>query len=305
MHETAQRDLFRSLVGKLAPTDGLHQTAMEGVVASRASEKKQRTPMMYESGIVFLAGGRKRGYIGRQQYDYSADTYLVLASALPWEVEIVEATPEEPCIGIFIPVTSKLVGSVSIPFDQLIPSHEEDARQTFPRAIIATCIDRRMRDAAIRLAEALANPVDASILGEQLVREIVYLVLKGPQSGAIRSLIGRDTLSGRITRILHSLNTNPEQSLSVSDMAEQAGMSTSAFHAAFKETTSMAPIQYQKAIRLHKAQTLIALDGFRVSEAAFEVGYVSASQFSRDYRKLFGVPPSERGEFIQAAIPAG
>ncbi|MEP3246906.1 MAG: AraC family transcriptional regulator [Sneathiella sp.] len=304
MNETEQRNKFKSLVEKLAPVEGMHDTALGEVKASRISEQKDRFPILYEPGIIFLASGAKRGFIGGRDYHYSADTYLVLSSALPWEVEVVEASEEEPCLGIFIPLSSKLVGSVAIPYDKLTTANEKTRTPApLPRSIIATQLDSRMRDAAIRLAEILPNPVDAEILGTQIVREIIYLVLKGPQSEAVRALIGRDTISGRITEILHQMTLNPEQALSVPDMAGQAGMSVSAFHAAFKETTSMAPIQYQKAIRLHRAQALMTLDGLRVSEAAFEVGYASASQFSRDYRKLFGVPPSEGGGYVQTIMP--
>lgn len=287
-----QRKKLKDEISRLAPSEGVHETPVGGVLVSRCSQCVERTPMVYEPGIVILASGRKRGYIGGQVCEYTPDTYLVLSSTLPWEVEIMDADESDPCLGMFIPVDSALIRSVSLSLDSLKNEMRPASRDGFPSSIIATQMDDRIRDAAIRLLEMLKDPVDAEILGPQIIKEIVYQILKGPQADMLRSLCGRDSMSARIHRILSDLNKNPERAISVPDLAAEAGMSVSAFHAAFKETTSMAPIQYQKAIRLHRAQILIVSEGLRVSEAAFEVGYTSPSQFSRDFRKLFGFPPS-------------
>jgi transcriptional regulator GlxA family with amidase domain len=142
------------------------------------------------------------------------------------------------------------------------------------------------------------------MLGESIRREIVYRTLLGPQAHALRALLERDSAAARIAGVLQQLHAAPQRSVSVGEMAHIAGMSVSAFHAAFKAATSMAPIQYHKAMRLHRAQSLMAFDGKRVSEAAYEVGYVSASQFSRDYRRLFGMPPSESRRWMESMLEA-
>ncbi|MEH6405245.1 MAG: AraC family transcriptional regulator, partial [Sneathiella sp.] len=272
MNNALMRQKFANLIATLAPTDGAHPTGLGKVVAWRASKVVPRKPIVYEPGIVFMAQGVKRGFMAGSSFEYSEDTYLVLSSAVPWEVEVVEATEEVPILSLFIPINSKVIGQVAARMDQQSSVEPREQISHLPKAIIATDLDHQMRDAVVRLAEALLDPLDTEILGPLIIEEIIYRILSGPQACSMRCLTGHDTVAGKINRVLHGINSNPAKNLTVSELAEEAGMSVSAFHAAFKETATMAPIQYQKAIRLHRAQTLMSFDGLRVSEAAFEVG---------------------------------
>jgi AraC-like DNA-binding protein len=291
---------LREAVASLAPTDGTHKTAVDGVEAIRWSHPMGRTPVLYKSGIAFLAQGRKRGFLGGKTFEYSPDTYLVLASPLPLEVELRDVSPARPSLCLYLGVDTALLRSLAHAMDQ-VSAHGAPPVKEPPRAVFATPFDARMRDAVTRLAEALLDPVDAHILGDGIRREIVYRTLLGPQADALRAVLGRDSAAARVARVLRDLHAAPERAMSVNDMAQTAGMSISAFHAAFKAATALAPIQYQKAVRLHRAQALMAFDGKRVSEAAYEVGYASASQFSRDYKRLFGMSPSQGAREIVTA----
>lgn len=301
---TGQRQLFSDAVAALAPTDGFHETRLDGVVAIRDSKPYRRRPVLYDSGIVLLAQGRKRGYLGGLTYDYSPQTYFVLACPLPLEIEQLDASPERPGLGLFVKVDIPMLGRLARELDRLgltVPP-PVDRR---PPALFSTPLDDRTLEAAVRLAEALQNPVEADVLGNDIRRELIYHVLLGPQACALRALLWRDNSSAaRIGRILHELHAAPERSISVETMARTAGMSVSAFHAAFKAATSMSPIRYQKAVRLHRAQELIAFDGRRVGDAAREVGYASASQFSRDYKRQFGLSPKDDARQGASGTPA-
>lgn len=286
---------------RLAPEDGVHETALAGVEAMRASRPMGRTSVLYKSGVCLIAQGVKRGFVGGTVYEYSPDTYLVLASPLPLEVELHEATPERPALCLFVGVDAGLLGSLAQALDQVRPDAAGRRREP-PRAVFATPFDAHLLDVATRLAEALTDPVDAHMLADHIRRELVYRTLIGPQADALRALLDLNGAAARIAHVLQQLHAAPQRQISVAAMAQDAGMSVSAFHAAFKAATSMAPIQYQKAMRLHRAQTLMVFEGKRVSEAAFEVGYVSTSQFSRDYRRLFGMPPSEGRHAVVAAM---
>jgi AraC-like DNA-binding protein len=155
-------------------------------------------------------------------------------------------------------------------------------------------------DAAVRLAEALASPTDGRILGPQIVREIVYRVLIGEQGEVLRLLIAQPNRHGQIARVLRRIHADYASDLDVGSLAREANMGVSTFHHAFRDATATSPLQYVKSIRLHKARTLLLADGVNAQDAARRVGYASASQFSREYRRMFGCSPASD----RAAVPA-
>jgi AraC-like DNA-binding protein len=159
--------------------------------------------------------------------------------------------------------------------------------------------------AVIRLLECLRSPLDSRILGRQTVREIVYRVLQGEQGGALRALASRDERFSRIARVLKHVHAEYAQSLCVEEMARKAAMSVAAFHHYFKLVTASSPLQYLKRIRLDQARLLMAHDGYNASTAARAVGYESASQFSREFKRLFGVTPVEEAAQTRARLVAG
>ena len=164
-------------------------------------------------------------------------------------------------------------------------------------ALFVSRVSFTLQDALIRLFRLLANPTDLRILGPSIVREILYRVLQSEQGGQLRHLVLRDSSSHRIASITRFLNENFSERFSIDDIARVAGMSTSALHHKFREVTSMSPLQYLKKIRLHNARTLMVARGLNAGEAGFQVGYTNPSQFSREFKRLFGIPP---GQLIRA-----
>lgn len=144
----------------------------------------------------------------------------------------------------------------------------------------------------MRLAEALASPADSRILGPQLVREIVYRVLTGEQGDVLRLLVSNPSRHGQIARVLRRIHADYADDLDVTSLAREATMGVSTFHHAFREATSTSPLQYLKSIRLHRARALLVTEGVNAQDAARRVGYASASQFSREYRRMFGASPA-------------
>ena len=172
---------------------------------------------------------------------------------------------------------------------------EEDAARTagdWPQAVNATPLTREMSDAALRLARCLQSPAEARILGPQIVREITYRALGDGQGGALRALAAPQSKFGQIARALRRIHLHFANALDVSSLAREAGMSVSSFHSNFKAVTSNSPLRYLQTIRLHKAQVLM-VSGVPVAEAAHRVGYESPSQFSREFKRLFGGTPRE------------
>jgi AraC-like DNA-binding protein len=150
-----------------------------------------------------------------------------------------------------------------------------------------------MGAAVIRLLECLKSPLDSRVLGRQIVREILYRVLLREQGGALRALASRDDHFARIARVLKHIHTEYARPLGVEELARKAGMSVAAFHHHFKLVTASSPLQYIKRIRLDQARRLMAHGGYNAGAAARAVGYESPSQFSREYRRMFGAPPRE------------
>jgi AraC-like DNA-binding protein len=248
-------------------------------------------PVLYEPGIVIVGQGRKRGYLGDRVYTYDAHNYLVLSVPLPFECET-EASAKEPMLAVSIRVNLGILAELLMKMD----GRGHAGAAAIQQGIYATRLDFRLSEAAVRLLECLSDRVEVRILGPQLIREITYRVLCGEQGGALRAAAALHSRFGQVNRALQRIHADYARDLTVDELAETAGMSPSAFHQNFKTVTSTSPLQYLKTIRLHKARMLMVYEGLRAGVAADRVGYESASQFSREFRRLFGASPMEATE---------
>ncbi|MDR9892728.1 AraC family transcriptional regulator [Pseudenterobacter timonensis] len=247
-----------------------------------------RTPVMYQPGIVFLFSGHKIGYINERVFRYDASEYLLLTVPLPFECETF-ATEAVPLAGMRLNVDI-------LQLQELLMEIGED--ELFRPELAASGINSATLSDEIlcaieRLFDVMTRPLDARILGRQIIREILYHVLMGPGGGALLALVSRQTHFSLISRVLKRIENHYTQNLSVDELAAEANMSVSAFHHNFKSVTSTSPLQYLKTYRLHKARMLMIHDGMKASAAAMRVGYESASQFSREFKRYFGVTPGE------------
>jgi AraC-like DNA-binding protein len=278
-----------SLLNSLATRVGIHAAAVEGVTLLRAEESYPRVPVLYEPSIVIVGQGRKRGFLGDQMYVYDAHNYLVLSVPLPFECET-EASPEKPMLAVSIRVDLGVLAELLMRMDQ--PANAE----LMPQGIYSTKLDTKLTETVVRLLECLSDPVEARILGPPIIREITYRVLRGEQGGALRAAAAMHSRFGQVNRALQRIHTEYDRDWSVEALAEKAGMSPSAFHQNFKAVTSTSPLQYLKTIRLHKARLLMVHEGVRAGVAAERVGYESQSQFSREFKRLFGASPVEEAD---------
>lgn len=284
------------LLGSLAIREGKQPTSVHGVEVSRTSHPTSGTPVVYEPMILFIAQGRKVGYLGGEEYRYDKDNYLALSVPIPFECKV-EATPDEPVLALIISVDPAILGEILINLDE-----PQSPSASVPRGIYSSAMTDELRGAAIRLLECLASPTDSRILGPQTVREIVYRVLSGGQDGALRAIAARNDQFMRIARVLQYIHSDFARPLSTEDLAKHARMSTSTFHQNFKAVTATSPLQYVKNIRLHRARLLMVNEGHNAGTAAAAVGYESASQFGREFKRFFGGSPAEEAAKLRARL---
>lgn len=277
-----------TLLDALATEEGANPTSLSGVKFYRISRPLPRHAAVYEPWIIIIAQGSKRVYFGGDVYIYDADNYLVTAVPMPAECEIPRASAADPYLSLTISVDPVMIGELLLEMEA-----EPQNTQSVPRGLYASPLTQPLKDAAVRLLDCLQSPNDSKVLGPQFVREIVYRVLQGERGEALRALAARDTHFGRISRVLDHLHRNYAKAIAVESLAHQARMSPSTFYQKFKAVTTMSPLQYLKSVRLGKACLLMVQDGYTASAAAFAVGYESAPQFSREYKRLFGVSPGQ------------
>jgi AraC-like DNA-binding protein len=293
--ERNRRRMVELLTG-MATLDGIRPSPLESVRLLRGSCSQSRCPVMYEPSIIFVAQGQKRGYVGDQLFIYDARNYLTLAVPLPFECET-EVDANGPFLGIGIGIDLAILSEL------VMKMESRPTLVTPPEAsVTATPLEAELSDAVVRLLECMASPHDINILGPQIVREIIYRVLRGRQGGALQSLLLSEGPRLQMHRILHRMHSEYARPFDAATLAAEAGMSVSALHHHFKALTSTSPLQYLKAVRLHKARMLMVQDSLGASLAAQRVGYESPSQFSREFKRFFGFSPIDEVHRLRAVF---
>lgn len=246
-----------------------------------------RTQVIYDPCVVIVFQGHKVGHLGNRSFRYDPDNYLLMTVPLPFECETF-ASPEQPLVGLSIRVDSQIL-------QDLLMDMGDDLASGKPRAdaagVNSVPLTETMLCAAERLLDAMDSPRDARVLGPGIVREIIYHVLCGDCGALLQALVNRHTHFSQIARALRHIQQHYADSLSVEQLAMTVNMSVSAFHHNFKAVTNTSPLQYLKSYRLHKARLLMLHDGLKAGAAAMRVGYESPSQFSREFKRYFGVTP--------------
>lgn len=284
------------LLGGLAEGEGFCPSLLQGVRFMRSTLHVPRTPVAYDPSIVIVAQGRKLGYLGGRRLVFDPANYLVLSVPLPFECETL-GTPREPLLGVAVSVNPSSVAELALQMEGAPGPYDKE-----PPAIGTTPLDEGMAGAAMRLLESLRAAESARILGPQIVKEILYLTLRGAQGASLRALAAPQTHFGQIGRVLNLIHTAFDRPLDINSLAREAGMSPSTFHTHFKRVTSSPPLRYIKTTRLHKARMLMAHDGQSAGSAAQQVGYESPSQFSREFKRLFGASPSDEASRLRKAL---
>jgi AraC-like DNA-binding protein len=266
--------------------DGFFPTSLEGVNIIRISETTSPNGMVYKPSLCITVQGTKEVSFGESVFDYGEMGFLVVTVEMPAFGRVTAASKERPYIGVTIDLDTGVLREV---MDQLeeppVPSDDQGI------GVFASALEGGLADCIVRLVGLLDNPKAVPILQPTIMREICFWLLTGPHSGEICKLVLPNSHMQRVIEAIYLLRDNFTKPVRLEHLAAAARMSPSSFHQHFKILTSMTPLQYQKQLRLLEARRLMASDDVNVSHAAFQVGYESPSQFSREYTRMFGTPP--------------
>jgi AraC-like DNA-binding protein len=280
------REALGEKVARRTEHDNAVETAIPGLSLFRYAAPSEPVSYMHEPSICLIAQGAKRVFLGEEEYVYDENHFLITSVGLPIVAQIIQASPDKPYLGIVLRLDlrelSQLMVDSSLPVSRL---------QQSERGMTVGKLSVPLLNAFERLIDLLDGPSDIPVLAPLVQREILYRILMSDQGPRLRQIATAGSHSHQIARTLDWLRENFSKPLKVDELASSAGMSTSTFHHHFRTMTAMSPLQYQKWIRLHEARRLMLTEHQDATSAAFQVGYESPSQFSREYSRLFGAPP--------------
>jgi AraC-like DNA-binding protein len=272
--------IARHCTGKQLNTD------VRGLTLYRAEATVERIPTSYWPALCVLAQGVKQVVVGNRVYQYDPLNYLIVTVGLPVTARIAKASVEQPLLGLTFDLDPLHIGELMLemPIDK--------SRSVQAAALAVSGIDDQLLGAVTRLVHLLDDPEDAAILAPLIEREILYRLLRGKHASLLRDVVSAGSHLSQIARATDWIRSHYSERVRIDDLADLADMSVTSFHRHFKAITAMSPLQYRTQTRLQVARRLMLVDADNASAIALGVGYESVSQFSRDYRRTFGMPPA-------------
>ncbi|HEY3441593.1 MAG TPA: AraC family transcriptional regulator [Paludibaculum sp.] len=293
------QQLKEELAHRIAAYIGSEQKRITEVPGLTVHQRTAPTPpcsMTYEPSLILTAQGRKRVEFGGKSFNYGTSHYLLASVALPVVARVVEASEQTPCLALSLklqmPVVRELLGREEI----AVAPHIGKGPAL---ALGEVTVD--LLDSFCRLMRRLDQPQDVAFLHGLIEREIIFRVLQGPEGVRLRAVATLGDQSYRTAKAIAWIKDNYAKPLRVEELADIAGMGISTLHHHFRALTAMSPLQYQKQIRLQEARTRMSIQGLDAGSAALEVGYESASQFTREYKRLFGQTPMRDSRTLRSA----
>jgi AraC-like DNA-binding protein len=292
----ADRDELVERITRLVPPDGTIDPLKSGLHLSRYSSPTKPIHGVIQPSFCVVAQGSKEVLLGEERFRYGPAHYLLVSVELPTVIQVVEASEEQPYLGLRLVLDPSLVTSVMVETGLSVPRSDRSVK-----AMDVSPLDADLLDAVVRLVRLLDSQHLFRVLSPLVTREIVYRLLIGEQGVRLRHIAVFGGQSHRIVAAVERLHKNFDQSLRIESLAGELGMSVSGFHSHFKAVTGMSPLRFQKQLRLQEARRLMLAEGLDAAGAGYRVGYDDASHFSREYRRLFGNPPVRDLERLQEA----
>ncbi|MBB4174203.1 AraC-like DNA-binding protein [Sulfitobacter noctilucicola] len=273
-------------------------TGVAGIKLFRATQSVPCAPAVYEPCVIAIASGAKEAVLDGARYIYDQSRYMCCPISMPVMAGTPSASEGNPLFGVFIALNPRIMSTLAIEMENAGAAIPSSDRRTISseQGIRLARWDNAFSDSLLRILKLGGNDVDRIVLEEARLRELYYAILKGEAGQFARTAFGA---GNAIARSIAHVSANLGEGISIDEMAGRAGLSRAVFHRKFKQATTMSPIQFVKSMRLNKAAMQIA-EGMTVSEAAMDVGYLSPSQFSREFKRLYGQSPRQWGDALQS-----
>lgn len=280
--------------------DGVTETDVPRVHILRSVTPTEAVPILHKPAVCFVAQGRKQTTLADQAYLYEPMKFLIVSVDLPIAGQILEASPETPYLCLRLDLEPAAIADV---ITAAVPGGLRNEEPQ--RGIAVSDVPTQLLDAVVRLAELLESgrESDRAVLAPLAEREILYRLLLGEQGDRLRQIAMAESKLNQINRAITIIKNQYDRALKIEDVAAQVHMSVSSFHQHFKTVTAMSPLQYQKQVRLQEARRLMIAQALDAASAGFSVGYESPSQFSREYARMFGLPPKKDVEKMKSMPP--
>ena len=288
------RERLANLIARFSNGGERFETEVPNMSIFSIKKPESPTYLLYEPGLCIAAQGAKRVTLSGHSYVYDRNHYLITSVNLPTMAQVIDASEKSPYLGFKLNLPPRELARVMLEYK---PS--SDSKSCPDRGIALGLLDFPLADAACRLVSLLESPEDIPMLSPLIQKEIIYRLLSGPQGDSLRQFFISGNPANRITESIAWLRENFTSRVSIGDLAAKAKMSVSAFHKHFRKMTAMSPVQYRKILQLQEAKRLMIAENMDVASAAYTVGYESATQFGREYKRLFGNSP--RRDILQAS----
>ncbi len=284
------------LMYEICSREGSHATGIEGLFITRYSTTEVPRTSLQQAVLCVVAQGAKSVLLNEQRFVYDPNKYLLVSLDLPLVGQVEEASRSKPFLGLSLVLDFDEIASLMRQAD--LP--HETASPLRPGLMVGS-MDDDLLDAITRLTSLLKKPDRIAVLAPLVKREIFYKLLLSEQGGLLRRMVADSGKMQRVAAGLAWLKRNAARPIRMEELAREMRMSPSAMHSWFRAVTSMSPLQYQKQLRLQDARRLLLSEALDAATVSRRVGYESASQFSREYRRFFGIPPMQDIERIRAA----
>ncbi|WP_058830030.1 AraC family transcriptional regulator [Paenibacillus polymyxa] len=275
-----------SLIEQFTSHDGVHATDIPSLYFVRSSNTTVPIYQVHEPALCIVAQGRKVVILAEESYYYGTSDYLVVSVDLPISGQVIQASTDAPYLCLRLNFDPHQVLDLINE-----PACSANSSTGSRRGLYVSQTNSLLLDAVVRLVRLLERPQDIPVLAPLVIREILYRILQGKQGESLKQLVMTGSHSSRIAEVIKRIKQDYDKPLRIEELSQLASMSPSSLHRHFKEVTAMSPMQYQKQLRLQEARRLLLSESADAADVGFQVGYESPSQFSREYARLFGLPP--------------
>lgn len=291
------REELAMMLERRTRVDGTHETAIPGLKLYRSSHPTEPAHFLYAPAVYAVVQGRKQVTLGEKTYVYDRSQYLAVPMELPVIGTVTEASAQQPYLCISLEIDPRDIAALIMETGLQVLREKATGQ-----ALYVSPLELALLDAFVRLVRLLDAPADISVVAPLIHREVTYRLLHSEQGGQLAQMAVGNGRLRRVSAAIAWIKEHYAEPMQIDALAKHVHMSPSGLHHHFKGVTGMSPVQYQKKLRLHQARHLLVVEGRSAEVVAHSVGYASASQFSREYARLFGLPPRRDAERVRDAV---